>query len=99
MTNNRSLCHTSWDCKYHVVWIPKYRRKVLFGKIRVRLGEVFRELARQRESVVIEGHLCPDHVHSDTAKIRGVASCGLYQGEERDPYRQNIWRPKSEFYW
>lgn len=61
--NKTSLCHTSWDCKYHVVWIPKCRRKVLYGNIRLRLGDVIRELARQRESVVVEGHLCPDHIH------------------------------------
>ena len=63
MNSRKSLCHTSWDCKFHIVWIPKCRRKVLYGKLRVRLGEVLRELARQRECVVIEGHLCPDHVH------------------------------------
>ena len=63
MNNVQSLCHSVWDCKYHVVWIPKYRRKVLFGQLRKDLGEVIRELARQKESQVLEGHLCPDHVH------------------------------------
>jgi putative transposase len=63
MNTVQSLCHSVWDCKYHVVWIPKYRRKVLFGQIRKHLGEVIRELARQKESQVLEGHLCPDHVH------------------------------------
>jgi putative transposase len=63
MENIQSLSHTKWDCKYHVVWIPKYRRKVLYGQIRKHLGEVFRELARQKECQVIEGHLLPDHVH------------------------------------
>ena len=63
MNNVQSLCHSVWDCKYHVVWIPKYRRKVLFGQLRKHLGEVIRELARQKESQVLEGHLCPDHVH------------------------------------
>jgi len=58
-----SLSHTKWECKYHVVFIPKCRRKVLYGKIRRHLGEVFHELARQRESRILEGHLCPDHVH------------------------------------
>jgi putative transposase len=59
----RSLSHTAWDCKYHLVWIPKCRRKVLYGQIRSHLGTVFRELARQRESLVLEGHVCADHVH------------------------------------
>lgn len=63
MNNVQSLCHSVWDCKYHVVWIPKCRRKVLFGRLRKYLGEVIRELARQKESQVLEGHLCPDHVH------------------------------------
>ncbi len=63
MTNIESLCHSVWECKYHIVWIPKYRRKTLYGRVRKELGGVFRELARQRESMVLEGHLCPDHVH------------------------------------
>jgi len=63
MNNVQSLSHSVWDCKYHIVWIPKCRRKVLYGRIRQNLGEVIRELARQRESLVLEGHLCSDHVH------------------------------------
>ena len=58
-----SLKHTQWDCKYHVVFIPKYRRKVMYGGIRRYLGETFRELAREREARIEEGHLMPDHVH------------------------------------
>jgi putative transposase len=63
MNDVTSLSHTRWECKYHVVWIPKCRRKVLFGQLRKNLGEVFHELARQKESKVLEGHLQPDHVH------------------------------------
>jgi len=58
-----SLSHTKWECKYHVVFIPKLRRKTLYGDLRKYLGDVFRELARQRESKIEEGHLMPDHVH------------------------------------
>jgi putative transposase len=61
--NSQSLSHSKWDCKYHIVWIPKYRRKALYGHIRQHLGEVIRELARQRESQVLEGHVCSDHIH------------------------------------
>ena len=57
------LAHSSWDCKYHVVFVPKRRRKVLFGQARRKLGEVFHALARQKECQIIEGHLLPDHVH------------------------------------
>jgi putative transposase len=63
MTDYRSLNHTKWECKYHVVFIPKYRRKVIFGQIRRHLGQVLRRLAEQRESQIEEGHLMPDHVH------------------------------------
>ena len=58
-----TLCHTKWDCKYHVVFIPKYRRKALFGQLRRDLGHLFRDLAEQKESRVEEGHMMPDHVH------------------------------------
>ena len=63
MEDRQSLSHTVWECKYHVVWIPKYRRKRIFGELRQYLGDVFRELARQKESQVLKGHLLPDHVH------------------------------------
>ncbi len=58
-----SLNHTRWDCKYHVVFIPKCRRKTLYGQLREQLGEVFRALARHKESLIEEGHLMPDHLH------------------------------------
>jgi putative transposase len=63
MSDYDSLNHTKWECKYHVVFIPKYRRKVLYGKIRRDLKEILHELAKQRESQILEGHLCSDHVH------------------------------------
>lgn len=58
-----SLSHSKWDCKYHVVFVPKYRKKVLYGKIRKFLGPVFHELAQQRRSKILEGHMVQDHVH------------------------------------
>ena len=63
MNDVSSLNHSRWECKYHVVWIPKYHRKALYGQLRRYLGQVFKELARTRESEVLEGHLLPDHVH------------------------------------
>lgn len=59
----QSLTHSRWDCKYHVVFVPKRRRKALFGHSRQALGSIFHELARQKECQIIEGHLMPDHVH------------------------------------
>ena len=63
MDEYQSLSHTKWDCKYHVIFIPKYRRRALYGQLRRHLGEVFRKLAGQKESRIEEGHLMPDHVH------------------------------------
>ena len=57
------LRHSVWQCKYHIVWIPKCRRKVLYGQLRRELGEVFHELARQKECRIEEGHMQSDHVH------------------------------------
>ena len=61
--NVKKLNHTSWNCKYHIVCIPKRRKKVLFGQLRSHLGEMFHELAPQKECQIVEGHLMPDHVH------------------------------------
>ena len=63
MDDYQSLSHTKWECKYHVVFIPKCRRKVLYGELRRHLGMVFRTLAEQKECRILEGHLMPDHVH------------------------------------
>jgi putative transposase len=58
-----TLRHTKWDCKYHVVFIPKYRRQALYKELRNHLGDVLRSLAQQKECRVEERHLLPDHVH------------------------------------
>ncbi len=63
MDEAESLSHTKWECKYHVVFIPKCRRKTLYQELRRHLGEVLRKLAEQKESAIEEGHLRPDHVH------------------------------------
>jgi putative transposase len=63
MDEYESLSHTKWDCKYHVVFIPKCRGRMIYGELRPHLGEVFRKLAQQKESRIEEGHLLADHVH------------------------------------
>lgn len=63
MDEYQSLSHSQWECKYHVIFIPKCRRRTLYGQIRSHLGSVFRTLTEQKESRVEEGHLMPDHVH------------------------------------
>jgi putative transposase len=59
----QSLSHSRWNCKYHVVFVPKRRRHKLFGEIRCKLGPIFHELARQKECRIVEGHVMTDHIH------------------------------------
>ena len=63
MNTYKKLKHTTWECKYHLVWIPKYRKKIIYGQLRTYLGEILKELALQKESEILEGHLMGDHVH------------------------------------
>lgn len=106
MYDDQSLSHTKWDCKYHVIWIPKYRKKAIFGDLRKYLGEIFRELARQKESTVTEGHLMPDHVHIMLAIppkyavaqvvgfIKGKSAIQIarnFQGRKKNFVGQNFW--------
>ena len=101
-----SLSHTKWECKYHVIFIPKYRRKALYGELRRYLGEVFQRLARQRESQIEEGHLMPDHVHmmisippkysvsQVVGYIKGKSAIHLareYGGRRRNFVGQHFW--------
>ncbi len=59
----QSLSHVRWECKYHIVIIPKYRKRMLYGKLKKHVGEVIREVCRQRGIELVEGHLMPDHIH------------------------------------
>ncbi len=61
--NNNSLAHTTWNCKYHIVFAPKYRRKVFFGQKRLEIGAILRSLCEWKEVEIVEAEVCPDHVH------------------------------------
>jgi putative transposase len=101
----QSLAHSRWDCKYHVVFIPKRRKKVLFGNIRKHLGPIFHELARQKESKILEGHLMLDHVHMLIAippkypvasvigflKGKSAIAIARLQGKERNFAGEHLW--------
>ncbi len=63
MKDWQSMAHVKWECKYHIVFIPKYRKKVLYGKLRRRVGEIFQQLCRHKGIELLEGHAMPDHVH------------------------------------
>lgn len=63
LSSYESLSHSKWDCKFHVVFVPKYRKKVLYGQIRRFLGPLFHDLASQRSCKILEGHMVQDHVH------------------------------------
>ena len=100
MDEYQSLSHTRWECKYHVVFIPKCRRKTLYGELRRHLGEVFRKLAVQKESKIEEGHLMPDHVHmmiSHSSQVCGFAGDRIHQGQECDPSCSRLWRRETQF--
>src|SRR5215475_1226499 len=82
----QSLSHSRWNCKYHVVFVPKRRRKTLYGTLRKALGAIFHELARQKECRIIEGHLRPDHVHM-CIEISPNHSVASVIGLRRDAFR------------
>ena len=63
MNDNRSLAHTKWNCKYHIVFAPKYRRQAIYGKIKADIGKILRELCDRKGIEIIEAELCPDHIH------------------------------------
>jgi REP-associated tyrosine transposase len=101
----QSLSHSKWDCKYHVVFVPKYRRQALFGEIRQHLGPIFHELARQKECHIVEGHLMVDHVHMCIAippkhavasvigflKGKSAIAIARMQGKERNFAGEHFW--------
>ena len=100
MKDYQSLNHTKWDCKYHVVFIPKRRRKQIYGAIRKYLGEIFHELARQKESKIIEGHLCADHVHmcvSIPPKVAVSSVVGYLKGKSAISIARNFTARKRNF--
>ena len=59
----QSLAHVRWECKYHIVFVPKYRKKVLYGRTRQQMGQILRQLCRQKGIEIMEGHAMPDHIH------------------------------------
>ena len=63
MPEIHTLSHTSWNCKYHIVFAPKYRRKVFYSQKRLEIGEILRELCRWKEITILEAEVCPDHIH------------------------------------
>ena len=93
----QSLSHSKWDCKYHVVFVPKRRRKATFGQTRRQLGQIFHSLARQKECQILEGHLLPDHVHMCIAipPKHPVASVIGSEGEECDRDCPAVWQGKE----
>ena len=100
MTDYNHLNHTTWECKYHVVIIPKYRKKVLFGQLRKRLGPVLHELASRRESKIEIGHMMPDHVHmliSIPPKHSVSDIVGFVKGKSSIWIAQNIANKRQNF--
>ena len=61
--DNNSLSHTTWECKYHLVFAPKYRRQIIYGQIKADIGKILRELCERKGIEIIEAECCPDHIH------------------------------------
>ena len=100
MNDLESLKHTRWECKYHIVFIPKYRKKALYGALRQRMGGLLRELAGQRESRIEQGHLMLDHVHmliSIPPKYSVSEVIGYLKGKSSIWIAQNIERKLRNF--
>ena len=99
MDDYESLSHSKWECKYHVVFIPKCRRKTLYVELRQHLGEVFRRLAEQKESRIEEGHLLADHVHmliSIPPKYAVSQGDRVHQRKKRDPSGTSVRREEAK---
>ena len=111
MDEYESLSHSKWECKYHIVFIPKCRRKVLYGNLRQHLGEVFRKLADQKECRIEEGHRLAGHVHimisippkyavsSVVGYIKGKSAIHLARtyGERKQNYAGQSFRARGYF--
>lgn len=106
MRDYQSLSHTRWDCKYHVVFIPKKRKKVIFGTIRTYLGDIFHELAKMKGIEIVEGHLMRDHVHmcisippkfavsQVVGFLKGKSAIGIakrFKGRQRNFSGEHFW--------
>jgi len=106
MRDYKSLSHTRWDCKYHVVFIPKRRQKLIYGAIRRHLGETFHELAKRKGVTIEEGHLMKDHVHmcisippkyavsNTVGYLKGKSAISIakkFRGKQRNFNGENFW--------
>ena len=84
MNDSNSLAHTKWNCKYYVVFAPKYRRQVIYGKLKAEIGQILRKLCEQKEIEIIEANACPDHIHmliSIPPKISVAYAIGYLKGK------------------
>ena len=84
MNDSNSLAHTKWNCKYHIVFAPKYRRQVIYGKLKAEIGQILRKLCEQKEIEIIEANACPDHIHmliSIPPKISEAYAIGYLKGK------------------
>ncbi len=78
-----SIAHTAWNCKYHIVFAPKYRRQVIYGKIKADIGQIIRKLCEWKGVEIIEAETCPDHIHLfgiNTAKDKCIKFYGIFKG-------------------
>ena len=97
----RSQAHVKWDCKYHVVVLPKYRRKTLYGRIRQRIGEILRQLCREKGIELVEGKAMPDHIHlllSVAPKYSIANTIGYLKGKSAVRIHREILKAKGTLF-
>ena len=101
MTDWKSLAHVKWECKYHVVIVPKYREKVFFGRLRQRIGQILRELCRRRGIELLEGKAMPDHLHmlvSVPPKYSIAMTLGYLKGKSAVRINRELKRTKGTLF-
>ena len=76
--DNYSLSHTKWSCQYHIVFIPKYRKKIMYGKVKIDMREIIKTLCKYKKVEIIEGAVCEDHVHLCISVPPKMTMCGIY---------------------
>jgi len=111
MNDTESLAHTRWNCKYHIVFAPKYRREVFYGEKRLAIGEILRKLCEWEDVEIVEAEACPDHIHlcvkippklsvsGFMGYLKGKSSLMLYEqfGELKYKYRNREFRCRGYY--
>ena len=99
MNDNKSLTHTTWNCKYHIVFAPKYRRKIFYGEMRMEIGKILRELCGWKGVTIVEAEVCPDHIHmlvEIPPKMSISSFMGFFKRKKQSHHTRETWKPEIQ---